>query len=159
MRSKWVIFSSLFLLLPLCLSAQTAAELETILQTQAVSCAQAAKFVLASGSEAAAAQMSVQNAFDLAVSKGWLAEGTKPDDKITLDKLSFLIMKAFNMKGGVIYSLRAGPRYAYKSMVSREFIQSNTSPGMNVSGEKFLLILGKVVSAQSAEPLSAQGGN
>jgi len=148
MRKKLALFTSFFLLLPLYLSAQTAAELEALLQTQAVSCAQAAKFVLASGSDAAAANLSAQGAFDLALSRGWLAEGTKPNDKITLDRLSFLILKSFNMKGGVMYSLNPGPRYAYKSMVSRDFIQGNTSPGMNVSGEKFLLILGKVISAQ-----------
>jgi len=147
MRMKLAFFTSFFLLLPLYLSAQTAAELETILQTQAVNCAQAAKFVLASGSDAAA-NISAQSAFDLALSRGWLAEGTKPDEKITLEKLSFLILKAFNMKGGVMYTLNPGPRYAYKSMVSRDFIQGSTSPGMNVNGEKFLLILGKVISAQ-----------
>ena len=147
MRMKLAFFTSFFLLLPLYLSAQTAAELEIILQTQAVNCAQAAKFVLASGSDAAA-NISAQSAFDLALSRGWLAEGTKPDEKITLEKLSFLILKAFNMKGGVMYTLNPGPRYAYKSMVSRDFIQGSTSPGMNVNGEKFLLILGKVISAQ-----------
>jgi len=148
MGMKLAFFTSFFLILPLYIYAQTAAELEAILQTQNVSCAQAAKFVLASGSDAAAANLSAQSAFDLALSRGWLADGTKPNDKITLDKLSFLILKSFNMKGGVMYALSPGPRYAYKSMVSRDFIQGNTSPGMNVSGEKFLLILGKVISAQ-----------
>jgi hypothetical protein len=151
MRRKLALFSAFFIFLHFCVSAQTAVELDIMLQTQAVSCAQAAKFVLASGGDAAAANVSTQNAFDLALSRGWLAGGTKPDDKITLDKLSFLMLKAYNVKGGLMYSLMPGPRYAYKTMVSRDFIQGAASPGMNVSGERFLLILGKV--------LGAEGGN
>ena len=113
-----------------------------MLQTTAVTCAQAAKFVLASTD--AADNISTENAFRQTVSNGWLSESAKPDDKITLGKLSFLMMKAFNLKGGMMYTIIPGPRYAYRSMVSRNFIQSDSDPAMNVSGEKFLLILGKV---------------
>ena len=141
-----VIITGFFFLLPVCLSAQTAAELETLLQTKAVTNAQAAKFVLASVEDAS--DVSAESAFQKAVSNGWLKDGTKPDENITLGKLSFLMMKAFYMSGGVMYTLAPGPRYAYRSMVSRNYIQSGSDPAMNVSGEKFLLILGNVISAQ-----------
>jgi len=145
-RKLLVILTGFLFLLPVCLSAQTAAELETMLQTQEVTCAQAAKFILASTESAA--NESAENAFQKALSNGWLSSNTKSDDKITMRKLSFLMMKAFNVKGGMMYAIAPGPRYAYRSMVSKDFIQGDCDPSMNVSGERFLLILSKVLSAQ-----------
>jgi hypothetical protein len=46
--------------------------------------------------------------------------------------------------------LLPGPRYAYRSMVSNSYIDGNTDPGMTVSGERFLLILGKVLNDREA---------
>jgi len=145
-RKLLVILTGFIFLLPVCLSAQTAAELEILLQTKAVTNAQAAKFVLASAQDAA--NVSAENALQKAISNGWLKDGTKPDESITLGKLSYLMMKAFYMNGGMMYALLPGPRYAYRSMVSRNYIQGTSDPGMSVSGERFLLILGKVMSAQ-----------
>jgi len=148
-RKLLVILTGLFFLLPICIPAQTAAELDTILQASAVTNAQAAKFVLASVEDAAT--MSTGNAFQRAVSNGWLKDSAKPDENITLGKLSYLIMKAFNMKGGMMYSIIPGPRYAYRNMVSRNYIQGASDPSMNVSGQRFLLILGKVTNAEGGE--------
>jgi len=149
-----------FLFFPLCflasaafLSAQTAAELEAVLETPAITCTQAAWFVLASiGSDASAvnAPANAQAAFEQAAAQGWL-KNTQPDDRITLGQLSFLIMRAFEMKGGLMYLLLPGPRYAYRSMLSRSFIQGEADPAMTVSGERFLDILGKVLSAAGGE--------
>jgi hypothetical protein len=49
------------------------------------------------------------------------------------------------MKGGLMSTLLPGPRYAYRSMVSRSIIQGKTDPDMKVSGDRFLAILGKVM--------------
>ena len=127
--------------------AQTAAELETVLQAPAVSCAQAAWLVLSSGNNVS---VNIETAFAQAASRGWLKKA-QPDDPITLGKLSFLIMKAFDLKGGMMYALLPGPRYAYRSMLSRSFIQGTADPAMTVNGERFLVILGKVLSAQEDE--------
>jgi hypothetical protein len=132
--------------------AQTAAELETILGTTSVSCAQAAKFVAASvGSEASTGAVMEKDAFDSAMAKGWLPKKAAAEKPITLAELSFLIMKAFDMKGGMTYAILPGPRYAYRSMISRSFIQGASDPAMTVSGERFLLILGNVLNAAGGE--------
>jgi len=141
-----IIIAGFLLIMPVFVSAQTAAELETVLGTQNLTCAQAADFVLA-----AAADTSVKNtskeAFEQAIAQGWFPRGTKPEENITLERLSFLIMKAFNIKGGMMYTFFPGPRYAFRAMVSRSYIQGAADPGMKVSGERFLRILGKVLSA------------
>jgi len=137
----------LFFLLPVFLPAQTAAELETVMKASAVTCAQAARFVSASAGSAA----SSQNAFEQALEKGWLPKGTAPDEGITLGKLSLLIMKAFEIRGGLMYLIFPGQRYAFRTMVSRSFIQGAADPAMTVSGERFLQILGRVISDQGVE--------
>ncbi|MCL2443529.1 MAG: hypothetical protein FWD13_08735 [Treponema sp.] len=147
---KIFVFSCFLFLLPVLLSAQTAAELETILQSPTVTCTQAARFVLAS-----LADITVQdrnNAFERVMANGWLPKNTLPDENITLRKLSFLIMKAFDMKGGLMYLIFPSQRYAYRTMVSRSYIQGASDPAMLVSGERFLHILGRVLSAEGNEP-------
>jgi hypothetical protein len=125
--------------------AQTAAELETILRTTAVSCGQAARFTLAAA-EITSPQDAAQ-AFAFAAERSWLPKKAAAEKPITLAELSFLIMKAFDMKGGMTYAILPGPRYAYRSMISRSFIQGNADPAMTVSGDRFLLILGNVLNA------------
>jgi len=128
------------------LSAQTAADLEAVLESTAVTCTQAAWFVLS----AVDTPVSVRAAFEEAVERGWLKK-VERDDPITLEQLSFLIMQAFELKAGLMYMLLPGPRYAYRSLVSRSFVQGATDPAMTVSGERFLDILGKVLSAAGSE--------
>lgn len=132
--------SALFLV-PQILSAQTAAQLETLLASPAVTCSVAAGFVL-EGEE---------GAFDKAVSNGWLPKTAQEDDPINMGSLSFLMMKAYNLKGGILYILFPGPRYAFRAMVSESYIQGDSDPALTVSGEEFLLILGRVLSAAGDE--------
>ena len=142
---KLVIIVGLLVLFPVFLSAQTAAELETMLETTVVNCAQAARFVMYSENPAFEG-----DAFEQAVANGWLKKSAA-NDPVTLGKLSFLIMKAFGMKGGMMYAVFPGPRYAYRSMVSDNYIQGIADPAMQVDGNRFLLILGRVLSAKGDE--------
>jgi hypothetical protein len=59
--------------------------------------------------------------------------------------------RAFNIPGGFMHALLPGPRYAFRAMVNRSFIQGAADPGMTVSGERFLQILGKVLDAAGGE--------
>jgi hypothetical protein len=127
------------------LQAQTAAELDALLQTQAVTCAQAARFVLEAADIQGASEAG--RAFAYAAEAGWLPGNAPPEKPVTLAELSFLIMRAFNMKGGLMYALFPGPRYAYRAMVSRAFIQEPADPAMTLNGGRFLLVLGNVLTA------------
>ena len=134
---------------PALLSAQTAAELERILETPYISSSQAARFVLASAS--GTADISADAALQSAIAKGWLPRKTAANDPISMGTLSYLTMKAFDLRGGLMYSIVPGPRYAFRSMVNRSFIEGAADPAMKVSGEKFLLILGNVLDAAGGE--------
>ena len=137
------------------LPAQTAAELEAVLHEPVISCAQAARFVLASAGGAAsmgtAASEGGEFAFEQAAAMGCFPKKAAPDDFINLGVLSFLCMKAFGIKGGLMYAIFPGPHYAFRTMVARSLIQGAADPAMTVNGERFFHILGNVLSAAGGE--------
>lgn len=144
-----VVFCFLFMF-PVFLSGQTAAEMDAVLDAQAITCSQAASFVFASCGGDASGDMALnkdEDAFEWVMNKGWLPKGSKADDPIRMGALSLLMMKAFDIEGGFMYALFPTARYAIRAMVNHSYIQSPVDPDMKVSGERFLLILGNVLSA------------
>ena len=141
-----LLLSIFFLFLAFALFAQTAAELDTILEAKAVSAATAARFALGSADmlpQELSGSKAETLAYDMAKSKGWIT--TEAGDAITLKDSAFLIMSAFDVKGGVMYKFLPGPRYAYREMVYRKLIQGRADPDMNVSGPRLLQIIGRTL--------------
>jgi hypothetical protein len=128
---------------------QTAADMESLLDTNEITCSQAAYFVLA-----AALDNSPQNpeaAFVLAREKGWFPVKAEGDSSITLGGLSLLMMKTFNMKGSLMYHIFPNGRYAYREMTSRGFIKGRSYSTFAVSGEQFLRILENILAERETE--------
>jgi hypothetical protein len=139
--------------------AQTAAEMERLLDTEEITYTQAAWFTLASAEEDPPPNPAA--AFILALEKGWFPENADSGGPVKLKDLSLLMMKAFDLEGGLMYRLFPGPRYAYREMTRRGFIEGRAYPGLTVSGEQFLQILGNVLShigdAELLETETVQG--
>jgi hypothetical protein len=136
----WLLFITPVLLpAQISATASPAAELDLMLETPAVTRLQALRFVMASVPSPGAAE------------DDRLPGKTAPNDPVTLGELSFFLMRAFNMKGGFMYALLPGPRYAFRAMVSRSLIQGAADPAMTVSGERFLHILGNVLNFAGGE--------
>ena len=137
-----------FFLLFFCalLNAQTADEIQALLQTPAVSYAQAARFVLeAADVNGPYDKTSGQDAARFAVENKWLPQKTDAQDPVSLENLSLLIMKAFNLKGGPMYSLFKSAHYSYREMVFKDLIQGRSDPHMKVSGYAMLLIVNRLL--------------
>jgi hypothetical protein len=122
--------------------AQTAAELETLLYTDAVNYAQAARFVLLA---ADIADSSPEDAFRYAMEKKWLPAAATRDAPAKLDAVSLLVMRAFNMKGGAFYTLAKTPHYAYRELLYQDVIQGRADSDMAVSGDLLLFIVNRVL--------------
>ena len=129
--------------------AQTAAEMDTMLDASTVSAARAARFVLGtadllpagvSGADAEKA------AYDMASQNNWIKAAAS--DAITMKDTAFLIMKTFNLKGGVMYSIFRNPRYAYREMVYQKLIMGSADQDMKVSGTKLLQILDRAMKSE-----------
>ena len=135
----------IFPLIALASFAQTtAAEIETLLNTKAVTYAQAARFVL----EASDANITANpaEAFTFALDRNWLGKKAAADTEARLDGIALLVMQSFDMKGGILYSLTKNPRYAYRELVYQSVITGITDPAMTVSGDELLYIVNRVFS-------------
>jgi hypothetical protein len=139
----------LFLLAAAAAFSQSAKEMDTLLADEGVSCARAARYVLpAAGVLPEDTQEA--DAFHAAQEKGWIAPEATPDAPIRLDQFAFLIMQAFAMKGGVCYSVFPGPRYAYRELIYKHYLQGRSDPAQKLSGQRLVLILGRVLDTQEA---------
>lgn len=83
-------------------------------------------------------------AFELLGNLGWAPEGAEIDGSVPLNRYADILMKAFGMKGGVMYTLFPGPRYAYRQLSSLQVIQGRSDPSSGVDGIAAVRMLGRV---------------
>jgi hypothetical protein len=125
--------------------------MDRILNTPEITYTQAAGFVLMAANVLPAGS----DAFTTARENRWLPAGAgadsadntiSADNAISLGELSLLIMKAFGIKGGILYSLFPLPRYACRELVYMQIIQGGNDPGGRLDGRTFLQILNRVLA-------------
>jgi len=152
------IFFLISLLTGASLSAQsTATEIETLLNSSAVTYAQATRFVLEAADVTALRDPG--EAFRYAAERGWLPKKVSANDTARLDAVSLLLMRSFDIKGGILYSITKSPHYAYRELTYKKTIQGRSDPHMEVSGEKLLFITGRILALREAggeEPVEAR---
>jgi len=155
-------FLALWLLtIPVFLYAQTdplenrsaAEEIETLLNTKAVTYAQASRFVLEAANVLAVNDP--EEAFNYAVMQGWLPGKAAADDPARLDFISLLIMRSFDIKGGIMYSIvktqtAFAAHYAYRELTYKNVIQKRSDPAMLVSGERLLFFVNRQLGRMEA---------
>jgi len=124
------------------LNAQTAQEIESLLATDALTCEQAARFILQA---ADVSDLTATEAYSYAIERNWLPAKTSGAANIKLNEVSLLIMRAFNIKGGIMYTAAKNAHYAYRELVQQGIIQGKTDPGNTVSGEMLLFMIGRVL--------------
>jgi hypothetical protein len=135
-----------FLALAASAFADTAAEIEALLATKALTYGQVASFALR-----AADIQEAGTAFDYALEQKWLPANAAPGGRAALDGVSLLIMGAFGIKGGIMYSATKLPRYAYRELVYQGIIQGRADPGLAVSGDLLLFMIGRVLDRTEGE--------
>ena len=73
-------------------------------------------------------------------------------EAVRLGEFSHLLMKAFGIPGGLMYTLMPGPRYAAREIAYLEFVLDKTSPWRTISGEEALGIVGEALAWKEARP-------
>jgi hypothetical protein len=137
-----------FALLP-ALPAQTLArDMDAILESDAVTWAQAARFVLPSAGFPDAAGLA---SFQTAQDRGWLPKDAQAEGEATFGGLSFLVMKAFDIPGGLMYRLFPGPRYAYRELQYQGVIQGQQDSARKVSGFWLISLIGRTLDLTGEE--------
>ncbi len=86
-----------------------------------------------------------QDAVDALHQQNWKITALPLDAPVPLGTYSFLLMKAFKLKGGILYSLFPGPRYACRELAYLKIIPTDVLTNRSVSGEEAVRMLGKVM--------------
>ncbi len=71
----------------------------------------------------------------------WFKKTLTGNEPVRSDYASYIIMKAFGQKGGIMYKIVPGPRYALKEMKYLKMVDQRTDPAKIISGEDFLILL------------------
>ncbi|MDX9899645.1 MAG: hypothetical protein RBT62_12055 [Spirochaetia bacterium] len=130
-----------------CAFGQSNQFIDILLETDSLSAGQAAYLVLVA-SERLDEKTDEAGAFKALIDLGWVSEQTQMDTPMRTKDYCYLLMKAFDLKGGLLYSLFPGPRYAYRQMVSSQVIQGRSDPAMVVTGSRAMRMLGRVFDIQ-----------
>jgi hypothetical protein len=70
------------------------------------------------------------------------------DTPISLGRYSELLMKAFDLHGGILYGIFKGPRYACRELAFLKIISSDARPNRTLSGEEAVRILGNLMGSR-----------
>ena len=143
---KWVLLCSLLIVTCSLAFAQTAQRIAWLLEQEHVSYAHSALLVF----EAAdlidpAAGLSPEQAFAFALENELLPRGAQANQAVTMRGLSFMIMRAFDLKGGFFYTMTKSQHHAYRELLHRGIIQGRADPFMLVPGDKLLFVVSRTL--------------
>ena len=149
-RPRFVILLSvLWFAVGVSLAAQSAEFLDDLMFAEEATVGDAAILILLaagrSGDEDPAA------ATRIARERGWLDEAAAPSDSLTLGTLSFLMMRATDMSGGLGYRVFPGPRYATRELDYLGLLRGYAAPNRRLSGTELLQVVGNVMNWLEAE--------
>lgn len=91
-------------------------------------------------------QASVTEALTVLKGKSWRLVVKESGQPIRLGEFSLLLMKVFEIRGGLMYRLLAVPRYAARELVYLGLISGSTDPTRYITGEEAVKTLGAVIN-------------
>ena len=97
-----------------------------------------------------------EEAFQFAFDNKWLPKDAKITDSVRLDGIALLLMRSFNLKGGMFYSMGKSPHHAYRELAFKNVIRGSTYPAMPVSGAELLFMCSRLLSMQEEAAAKAQ---
>jgi hypothetical protein len=124
-------------------SAQSNEFLDGLLAKQSITVGQTAYLVLVA-SDNLAEDADEARAFELLTNMGWTPAGATVNQPIELASYAYILMRAFNLKGGIMYTLFPSPRYAFRELASMQIIQSVYDPSSPLDGSMAIQILSMV---------------
>ena len=124
--------------------AQSNSVLDAILDQEKVEFSSAVYLAL-SAAELIEETATAEEAMGALAASGWGFPVEAPAE-ITLGQYSYLLMKAFNIPGGLMYRMFPGPRYATREAAFLGFVTDRPTPTRNLSGEEAVRMLGAVLT-------------
>jgi len=150
MKTKFcIIFAFLYIFCTNVFAQSTATEFETLLATDAVTYAQASRFVLEASDVLVTSDP--EEAFLYAITREWLPKYAEPDDTALLGGVSLLLMRSFNVEGGFMYNVSKNTHSAMRELMYRNIIQGSADTFTIVSGEQLVFYVGRLLNERERE--------
>lgn len=92
--------------------------------------------------------VSSEEALAKAIASAWVKQGAVADTPLTVEDLSYLLMRAFKIKGGLMYTLFPSRRYALRELIARGIVNGSGGKNRIVSGEEALGIIAKAAAVK-----------
>jgi len=124
--------------------AQSNEVLDELLERQALLFGEAAYLVLV-GTERLPDTASPEEAAQALAEAFPEAQVRGAGEAIPLGEYAYLLMQAFEVKGGLMYRLIPGPRYAARELAYRKIIRGKAHPDIPVSGAEAVQILRRLL--------------
>ena len=147
MKKPFLWMFLLLLVLSMPLFSQSNSLIDDLLDQEQATIALASYIVLSSGG-IISEDASPDSAAETVLQRQWMRSDKGSDDFISLGEFCFIVMKTYELQGGVMYRIFPGPRYAARELVYRNFVYGNTSPYRGISGNEALHILRSVLDAR-----------
>jgi hypothetical protein len=135
-------YAFIFLMLAIGLAgfAQSNSEVDALLpQTEAR--IDSAAYMALAASGLIGEESSPADAYAMLMGKGWLSASHLPSAPIKLDDYCAIVMRSLGLKGGLMYSIFPGPRYAYRELVAKGIVDPSGGPKRDLPGDEVLRIL------------------
>ena len=147
---KYAVFVTFFMLLVLSwASAQSNDVLDRILAEDPLTYGSAA-YLLVTAAGKAPEGSTPEQAVSLAEQEGFGFENMGVRDGLSTGQYSYMLMRAFQVPGGIWYRILPGPRYAAREMAYMGIIQGPSIPGMALSGNEALRMLERLMNRSGA---------
>ena len=152
-RRRLVLVFALLLTIALGVAAQSNETIDQILAQEVATLGSAAYVALSAG-DLVNDDSTPQKAVAVAVEAGWLAAGVTAQDPAGFGQFAHLLMQVFEVKGGLMYRIFPGPRYATREFTYFGWSPVRVGPADQFSGEFLLSVAGIFL-----EDLAGQGAD
>jgi hypothetical protein len=129
--------------------AQSNALVDEILGQERLT-AEAAAYLALAGAGRLDAEAPPADALAYARERGWILAAYNATDAVRLGDFAHLVVRAFEIPGGLMFRLFPGPRYAARELAFREIVVGSVTPYRGLSGEEAMRILAAALDWQEA---------
>jgi hypothetical protein len=149
-KDKYFLLFIFLITVNLSLSTQSNTFLDEFLSEEKVSFGNAVYLVL-SGAGMVEEEATVENAIEILGGQNWGIKKKAPEEPISLEEYSYLLMRALKIGGGFMYTLFPSSRYAFRELNYLGLIDPPVDPGRTLSGEEALRMLASVLELKEGE--------
>ncbi|RKX76661.1 MAG: hypothetical protein DRP87_11260 [Spirochaetes bacterium] len=149
MKKRFLLVFTLYFYLVFSMPAQSNAVLDSLLEEEKATWGKCSYLVL-SAAGIIPEDASEEDAMRTIMERGWQRREKATDEPIKLGRYSFLIMQAFDLKGGIMYTIFRSPRYASRELGFKGFIRGDSGAYRTLTGEEAVRILGRVLEWKGA---------